>query len=107
MKMAALAVLALMGGAADPIIPRELECPAPLVRRAQQVLLDLHPDTTVGGEGEHCRRVDGALQAPTVAWGVGRWKLSMVGSYCDGHAQGRWSFFGRNGGILREGSFVG
>lgn len=95
-------------GALVSSIPRNVDCPAPLVWRSQTPFLDLHPGGGIGvSDGRHCRRTDDVPQGPTVAWGSGGRRFTMIGSYCDGHAQGRWSFFWSNGVLAREGSFSG
>lgn len=87
-------------------VPRAVDCPEPLEFQEGRLLPDLHPDP--GADiGNHCRRPDGVRQGPAIAWWFARRKLAQVGSYCDGDAQGRWSFFWRNGVLAREGSFAG
>jgi antitoxin component YwqK of YwqJK toxin-antitoxin module len=86
-------------------VPRSVDCPEPLQGRAERLFPDLHPDPSAD-EGGHCRRSDGVRQGPAMAWWLDR-KIAQIGSYCDGDAQGRWSFFWRNGVLAREGSFVG
>lgn len=87
-------------------VPRDVVCPP------GSSWLDVPPSvdgfSPLGGvSGGYCRRPDGVPQGPTVAWDAERRKLAMVGSYCDGHARGRWSYFWRNGVLAREGSYVG
>ena len=78
-------------------VPQEITCPAGLTRRDAAPLIDAFPPIHGVGDGQHCRRSDGVPQGPTVAWHYGRKRLAMVGSYCDGQAQGQWSFFWPNG----------
>jgi hypothetical protein len=99
------ALLLLSSGVSS--VPQNLECPAPLVAREEDAFLDLHPDPSAGRYSQHCQRGDGTREGPTVAWSPDRRKFSMIGFYCDGQAQGRWSFFGPNGTLAREGSFSG
>jgi antitoxin component YwqK of YwqJK toxin-antitoxin module len=88
-------------------IPRDLVCPAGSTSHGEAPFIDGFPPIHGLRDGRHCRRSDEVAQGPTVAWGFGRRKIAMVGWYCDGAAQGTWSFFWPAGALAREGVFVG
>lgn len=88
-------------------VPRDLVCPAGLTWHGEPPLIDAFSPIHGLSDGRHCRRTDDVPQGPTVAWGFGRRKIQMVGWYCDGHAQGPWSFFWPTGALAREGSYAG
>lgn len=104
---AGLLVAAFLASAAHADVPQEIACPAGLTPKYAYPLIDAFPPIHGASEGQHCRRSDGIPQGPTVAWHLSRRKLAMVGSYCDGQAQGPWSFFWPNGVLAREGTYVG
>ena len=87
-------------------VPRDVECPAPLQWQARGPSLNLHPEWVGIEDGRACERSDGVLQGPAMAWRSHPRRLVLVGFYCDGDAQGRWSFFGNNGVLAREGWFA-
>lgn len=104
---AGLLVAAFLASAAHADVPQEIACPEGLTRKDAQPFIDAFPPIHGVGEGQFCRRADGIPQGPTVAWHLSRRRLAMVGSYCDGQAQGNWSFFWPNGVLAREGTYVG
>jgi antitoxin component YwqK of YwqJK toxin-antitoxin module len=87
-------------------VDRGFDCPAALKPAPQVALIDLNP-AGFADEHQSCARFDDVRQGPAASWWFGRRKLAYVGYFCDGDAQGRWSFFWRNGALAREGSFAG
>jgi antitoxin component YwqK of YwqJK toxin-antitoxin module len=87
-------------------IDRGFDCPAALKPASHVALIDLNP-AGFADERRSCARSDDVRQGPAASWWFGRRKLAYVGYFCDGDAQGRWSFFWRNGVLAREGAFAG